>query len=109
MKFKHIPVMLDECIEGLKIKADGIYVDGTLGGAGHSKEIAKKLSSKGKLIGIDRDKQALNVAKENLKEFSNIIYINDNHDNIKNILKQLEIEKVDRNITRFRCFFLSIR
>ncbi len=95
MEFKHIPVMLDECIEGLKIKEDGIYVDGTLGGAGHSKEIAKKLSSKGKLIGIDRDEQALNAAKENLKEFSNIVYIHDNHDNIKNILEQLEIEKVD--------------
>ena len=54
MEFKHKPVMLSECIEGLNIKPDGIYVDGTLGGAGHSKEIAKRLSKDGLLIGIDR-------------------------------------------------------
>ncbi len=65
------------------------------GGAGHSKEIAKKLSKKGKLIGIDRDEEALKAAKENLKEFENIIYIHNNHDNIKNILKELKIDKVD--------------
>lgn len=95
MEFKHKPVMLAECIEGLKIKPDGIYVDGTLGGAGHSKEIAKKLSPKGILIGIDRDEEALKAAKANLNEFSNIKYVHDNHDNIKEILEQLEIEKVD--------------
>ena len=55
MEFKHIPVLLNECIEGLNINPDGIYVDGTLGGAGHSSQIIKKLSSKGMLIGIDRD------------------------------------------------------
>lgn len=65
------------------------------GGAGHSKEIAKKLNKNGKLIGIDRDEEALKAAKENLKEFENIIYIHNNHDNIKDILKELEIEKVD--------------
>ena len=65
------------------------------GGAGHSKEIAKKLSKKGKLIGIDRDEEALKAAKENLKEFENIIYIHNNHDNIKNILKESKIDKVD--------------
>ena len=64
--------MLSQCIEGLKIKLDGIYVDGTLGGAGHSKEIVKKLSNKGILIGIDRDEEALMAAKENLKEFFQI-------------------------------------
>ena len=69
MEFKHKPVLLEETIEGLKIKEDGIYVDGTLGGAGHSKEILKRLSSKGMLIGIDRDEEALKAAKENLKEF----------------------------------------
>ncbi len=95
MEFKHKPVMLAECIEGLKIKPDGIYVDGTLGGAGHSKEIARKLSQKGILIGIDRDEEALKAAKANLNEFSNIKYVHDNHDNIKEILEQLEIEKVD--------------
>ena len=64
MEFKHKPVLLEETIEGLKIKEDGIYVDGTLGGAGHSKEILKRLSSKGMLIGIDRDEEALKAAKE---------------------------------------------
>ena len=64
-------------------------------GAGHSFEIAKKLSNTGKLIGIDRDLEALKAAKEKLKEFSNIEYVHGNHDNIKNILKQLNIDKVD--------------
>lgn len=95
MEFKHKPVMLEECIKGLNIKPDGIYVDGTLGGAGHSKEIVKKLSAKGKLIGIDRDEEALQAAKENLKEFDNVTYVHDNHDNIKEILQNLNIEKVD--------------
>ena len=95
MEFKHKPVLLTECISGLEIKPDGIYVDGTLGGAGHSLEIVKKLSSKGRLIGIDRDEEALKAAKEKLKEFKNVTYIHDNHDNIKEILKKLNIDKVD--------------
>ena len=95
MVFKHKPVMLTECIEGLKIKPDGIYVDGTLGGAGHSKKIMQKLSSQGMLIGIDRDEEALEAASDNLKEFPNVKYIHDNHDNIKEILMQLNIDKVD--------------
>ena len=65
------------------------------GGAGHSKEIAKRLSEKGMLIGIDRDEEALQAAKGNLKEFKNIKYVHDNHDNIKQILEKLGIEKVD--------------
>ena len=92
MEFKHVPVMLNECIEGLNIKEDGIYVDGTLGGAGHSREILKHLSNKGLLIGIDRDEEA---PKENLKEYSNVKYIHGNHDEIKQILEELGIEKVD--------------
>ena len=95
MEFKHKPVMLRPCIDCLEIKKDGIYVDGTLGGAGHSIEIAKRLSPKGKLIGIDRDEEALTAAQEKLKDFSNVIYVHDNHDNIKEILEKLEIEKVD--------------
>lgn len=87
--------MLNECIEGLNINPDGIYVDGTLGGAGHSKEIAKRLSEKGMLIGIDRDEEALKAAKENLKEFSNVKYVHGNHDEIKEILEELNIDKVD--------------
>lgn len=95
MEFKHKPVMLTECIEGLNIKPNGIYVDGTIGGAGHSLEILKKLSNRGKLIGIDRDEEALNVAKKKLAEFSNVIFIHNNHDNIKEILEELQIDKVD--------------
>ena len=94
-EFEHIPVLLKECIEGLKIKENGIYVDGTLGGAGHSFEISKILNNNGNLIGIDRDEDAINKAKETLKEFNNIIYVQDNHDNIKEILKTLKIDKVD--------------
>ena len=94
-EFKHIPVLLKECIEGLQIKRNGIYVDGTLGGAGHSFEIAKKLNNTGKLIGIDRDEDALVKAKEKLKKFNNIVYIKDNHDNIKEILSNLNLEGVD--------------
>ncbi len=95
MEFKHKPVMLKQCIEGLKIKPDGIYVDGTLGGAGHSIEIAKKLSKSGMLIGIDRDTEAIEAAKNKLDQFSNVKYIHGNHDDIKNILKEIGIDKVD--------------
>ncbi len=96
MEFKHKPVLLNECINGLNIHSDGIYVDGTLGGAGHSKEILKRLDpKKGLLIGIDRDEEALNFAKQNLSEYENVKYIYGNHDNIKDILESLNIEKVD--------------
>lgn len=95
MEFKHKPVMLEECIQGLKIKENGIYVDGTLGGAGHSKEIAKSLNRTGRLIGIDRDNEALNAAQQNLKEFNNVTYVHGNHDDIKQILEELQVEKVD--------------
>ncbi len=95
MEFLHKPVMLEECIEGLNIKKDGIYVDGTLGGAGHSSEIAKKLSNKGLLIGIDRDEEALRAAKEKLKQYSNIKYIHGNHDDIEQLLTESGIDKVD--------------
>lgn len=95
MEFKHNPVLLEECINGLNIKPDGIYVDGTLGGAGHSSEIVKKLNKNGMLIGIDRDEEALSAAKQKLSEYNNVKYVHGNHDDIENILKELEIEKVD--------------
>ena len=95
LEFKHKPVLLEQKIEGLNIKKDGIYVDGTLGGAGHSKEIIKRLSNKGLLIGIDRDEDALKAAKENLKEFQNVKYIHGNHDEINEILNEVKIEQVD--------------
>ena len=95
MKFEHKPVMLQECIEGLQIKSNGIYIDGTMGGAGHSIEIVKRLSSDGRLIGIDRDEEALKASKERLAEYKNVTYIHDNHDNIKEILQKLGINQVD--------------
>ena len=95
MKFEHKQVLLNECIEGLNINPEGIYVDGTLGGAGHSIEILKKLSEKGMLIGIDRDEEALKAAKNRLAQYKNVKYVHDNHDNIKNILQKLNIDKVD--------------
>ena len=95
MEFKHKHVMLEECIKGLNIKPEGIYIDGTIGGAGHSKEIAKRLNNKGMLIGIDRDEEALKAAKNNLSEYKNVKYIHGNHDNIKEILEKEVIEKVD--------------
>ena len=95
MEFNHKPVLLNECIDGLNIKSDGIYVDGTMGGAGHSREIIKRISEKGLLIGIDRDEEAICVAKKRLSEFRNVKFIHDNHDNIKNILENLNISKVD--------------
>ena len=95
MEFKHKSVLLQECIQGLNIKENGIYVDGTLGGAGHSSEILKRLSSKGKLIGIDRDEEALEAARQRLKKYKNVVYLHGNHDDIKELLKSIQIDKVD--------------
>ncbi|MDD2628447.1 MAG: 16S rRNA (cytosine(1402)-N(4))-methyltransferase RsmH [Clostridia bacterium] len=95
MKFNHIPVLKNESIEGLNIKESGTYVDGTLGGAGHSLLILERLNNKGLHIGIDRDEEALNVSKERLKQYSNFVTVHDNHNNILNILKEKEISAVD--------------
>lgn len=95
MEFKHVSVLLNECLDALDIKEDGIYVDCTLGGAGHSLEILKRLSTKGRLIGIDQDTEALKAAKENLKDYNNVTYVHDNFYNIEAILEKLEIGKVD--------------
>ena len=95
MEFKHKPVLLNECINGLDIKPDGIYVDGTLGGAGHSEEIVKRLSENGLLIGIDRDIEALEAAKKRLEKYKNVKYVHGNHDEIKELLLNIGIEKVD--------------
>lgn len=88
-------MLLQECMDGLRIKPDGIYVDGTMGGAGHSIQIVNKLSSKGILIGIDRDFEALAESKKRLGAYNNVIYVHDNHDNIKQVLSNLEIPEVD--------------
>ena len=96
MEFVHKPVLFDECMENLNIKADGVYVDGTLGGAGHSLGIAKSLKENGTLIGIDRDVEALAVSKQRLAEVNpKVILVNDNHKNIKEILNDLGIYKAD--------------
>ncbi|MDU5105636.1 16S rRNA (cytosine(1402)-N(4))-methyltransferase RsmH [Clostridium sp.] len=95
MEFKHVSVLLNECIEGLNIKENGIYVDGTLGGGGHSSEILKNLSDEGLLIGIDQDKDALKAASNRLQNYKNVKYVHNNFYNIDSILNQLEIEKID--------------
>ena len=93
--FKHEPVLLKETTEGLKIKPDGIYVDGTLGGGGHSYEIAKRLTS-GRLIGIDQDMEAIEAAKKRLSEFENkITFVHNNYVNFGRVLDELGIEKAD--------------
>ncbi|GAB6118015.1 16S rRNA (cytosine(1402)-N(4))-methyltransferase RsmH [Thermoanaerobacter brockii subsp. lactiethylicus] len=94
MEYSHKSVLLKETIEYLNIKPEGIYVDGTLGGGGHSEEILKRLTT-GKLIAIDRDLDAIKASKERLKNYKNVEYINDNFKNIKEILKSLNIDKVD--------------
>ena len=94
--FEHKSVLLNETIEGLRIKPDGIYVDGTLGGGGHSYEIAKRLSDKGRLIGIDRDEDALNAASKRLSEFSQRVkLIRGNYEDTVSILKGLGISGID--------------
>lgn len=96
MEFSHIPVMLNECIDGLNIKPNGTYVDCTMGGAGHSSIIADKLSSEGTLICIDKDIEAIQVGKERLKDKKpKIIFVNEDFKNYKSILAENGIEKVD--------------
>lgn len=95
MEFSHVSVLLNECIEGLIIKENGIYLDGTLGGAGHSSEIVKKLESAGTLIGVDQDMDAILASKEKLKGFQNVIYVHNNFSNIRSILQKLNIDGVD--------------
>ena len=94
-EFHHVSVLLDECIEGLNIKPDGIYVDGTLGGAGHSSQIAKRLTT-GRLIGIDRDPVALKAAGERLAPYADrVTLVHSNFCEIAQVLEDLNIEGVD--------------
>lgn len=95
MEFSHKSVLLNETIENLKIKEDGIYADLTLGKGGHSKEILKKLSPKGLLIGLDQDRDAIMAARENLKDFSNVLYFNENFENIENVLDEAGFNRID--------------
>ena len=94
-EFHHVSVLLDECLEGLAIKPDGIYVDGTLGGAGHSSQIAKRLTT-GRLIGIDRDSVALKAAGERLAPYADrVTLVHSNFCEIAQVLKDLNIDGVD--------------
>ena len=94
-QFHHVSVLLDECIEGLNIKPDGIYVDGTLGGAGHSSQIAARLTT-GRLIGIDRDPVALKAAGERLTPFGDrVTLVHANFCEIANVLDDLNVPAVD--------------
>lgn len=95
MEFNHISVLLNECIEGLNIKENGIYVDGTLGGGGHSSHIAAKLTT-GRLIGIDQDTDAIQAASKRLEPYKNVFTaVHSNFYNVREVLDNLGIEKVD--------------
>ena len=95
MEFLHRPVLLDECIEGLNIKPDGIYLDGTLGRAGHSREIAKQLTT-GRLICVDRDDAALEAARTRLADWMDkVTLVHSNFDRVAHIIKELGLSGVD--------------
>ena len=95
MEFKHKSVLLEETIEGLDIKPDGIYVDGTLGGAGHAGEVCRKLSAKGRFIGIDQDQDAIIAASERLAPFKQATVIRSNYCYMVSELAARGINKVD--------------
>ena len=96
MIFGHKSVLLDETIESLDIKPDGIYVDGTLGGGGHASEVCRRLGDKGRFIGIDQDADAIAAASERLKEFGDkVTIVRSNYENIDEVLKELGISQVD--------------
>ena len=99
MEFKHYSVLLNETIENLNIKPDGIYVDGTLGGGGHAYQVASRLGEKGRLIGIDQDKDAIKAAGERLAEFGDkVTIIRSNYSNMKEELHRIGIEKGDGSV-----------
>ena len=96
MEFQHKSILLNECMEGLSIKADGIYVDGTLGGGGHSFHIVQRLSDKGRLIGIDQDEDAIEAATKRLAQFKQrVTIVRDNYEHFQEILSTLSIPAVD--------------
>ena len=95
MNFIHIPVLLGESINGLGIDPDGIYVDGTVGGAGHSSEIAARLSEKGRLICLDRDPDAVKTATERLAKYKNVTVVQSNYSDIRSVLDSLGVDKVN--------------
>lgn len=94
MEFKHISVLKNECIEGLKIRPDGVYVDGTLGGAGHALEVCRRLGPDGRFIGIDQDEAAVKNGYEKLGEFENVTIVRDNFQNFSGIMETLGVKAV---------------
>jgi 16S rRNA (cytosine1402-N4)-methyltransferase len=96
MEFKHKSVLLEETVDSLNVKPGGIYVDGTLGGGGHSLEICKRLNGQGRLIGIDQDQDAINAATKRLEEYKDLVTIvRSNYEEIADVLRSLDIESVD--------------
>ena len=95
VKFDHKSVLLRETIEGLRIRPEGTYVDGTLGGGGHSFEILERLNDQGRLIGIDQDEAAVAAAGERLEKFTNVTIVRNNYCNIRQVLDSLNIKSVD--------------
>ena len=96
MEFRHTSVLFEECMEGLNIRPDGIYVDGTLGGGGHSSGICERLGEEGILIGIDRDRDALAAAEKRLSGYNcRKYFVQSNYSDIKEVLDELEIKKID--------------
>lgn len=95
MEFTHVPVLLEECIEGLDIKPDGVYVDGTAGGAGHSSAIAARLGENGRLIALDRDPDAVRTASERLSVFPNVTVLHSNYSQMRQVLDEIGVGKVD--------------
>lgn len=96
MNFQHTSILLEECIRGLNIKTEGIYVDGTLGGAGHSYHIAQLLKGHGRLIGIDQDENAIIASQTKLEDYKNqVIIVRENYVNIKAVVQRLGYDKVD--------------
>lgn len=95
-EFKHVSVLLQETVDSLNVKPDGIYVDGTLGGGGHAFEVCKRLGENGRYIGIDQDEDALRAAGKRLAVYGDkVTFVRSNYCNIKNVLQNLNIDKVD--------------
>lgn len=96
MEFRHVSVLLNETIDSLNIKPEGVYVDGTLGGGGHSLEIVKRLSGKGRLIGLDRDENAIQAASERLKDYKDrVTFVRSNYDRFPVVMQELGLREVD--------------